>query len=152
MLLPSICLRFSFSSIDGAPRPVSRTSAWRLSGAVLRLGNAILMPPSRRYLLRDGVDLFRCYKCCMTWPQVFLECSMSTWRLGERESCVSVLKSYFQVRPRLRRACERASERSCVGVARSWPSVPTCFPPSMGEVCCCVSTVGAACFAFATAF
>lgn len=29
--------------------------------------------------------------------QVFLECSMSTWRLGERESCVSVLKSYFQV-------------------------------------------------------
>lgn len=22
---------------------------------------------------------------------------MSTWRLGERESCVSVLKSYFQV-------------------------------------------------------
>eukprot|EP00904_Undaria_pinnatifida_P005416 jgi/Undpi1/2003/HiC_scaffold_12.g05390.m1 len=29
--------------------------------------------------------------------KVFLECSMSTWRLGERESCVSVLKSYFQI-------------------------------------------------------
>ena len=29
--------------------------------------------------------------------QVFLECSMSTWRLGETESCVSVLMSYFQI-------------------------------------------------------
>ncbi|CAM9861444.1 unnamed protein product [Ectocarpus fasciculatus] len=29
--------------------------------------------------------------------KVFLECSMSTWRLGERENCVSVLKSYFQI-------------------------------------------------------
>lgn len=99
----------------GAPRPVSRISARRLSVGVLRLGNAIVMPPLRRYLLRDGVDLSWCYKCCMTYPQVFLECSMSTWRLGERESCVSVLKSYFQVRPRM----HRASERVCVGVEGS---------------------------------
>lgn len=43
-----------------------------------------------------------CARCVMSRvpcgrDQVFLECSMSTWRLGERESCVSVLKSYFQV-------------------------------------------------------
>lgn len=130
---------------DGAPRPVSRTSAWRLSGGVLRLGNAILMPPSRRYLLRDSVDLLWCYKCCMTWPQVFLECSMSTWRLGERESCVSVLKSYFQVRPRMRGACVRASElacvRACVGVGRSCGhDFRLVFPRKLAGMLLCINS------------
>lgn len=56
---------------------------------------------------------------------------MSTWRLGERESCVSVLKSYFQVFGRLRSSlCSVLSLQSTFVLP-----VVTCFASHTARVC-----------------